>query len=138
MARGISLHLGLNAVDPAHYDGWDGTLGACEFDADAMESIAKSRGFETTKLLTRQVTAESVKAAIESAAERARSGRLLLRHVLRVTEVRSRTRTPTRRIDKTDETWVLYDRQLVDDELYALVGEVQAGSADLPGLRQLP
>jgi hypothetical protein len=39
MARGVSLHIGLNRVDPAHYDGWDGTLNACEFDANAMRAI---------------------------------------------------------------------------------------------------
>ena len=33
-ARGISLHIGLNAVDPAQYEGWDGALTACEFDAE--------------------------------------------------------------------------------------------------------
>jgi hypothetical protein len=37
MARGISLHIGLNRVDPDHYDGWDGALTACEFDAEDME-----------------------------------------------------------------------------------------------------
>lgn len=29
--KGLSLHLGLNRVDPAHYGGWDGALTACEF-----------------------------------------------------------------------------------------------------------
>ena len=28
-----SLHIGLNAVNPAHYAGWSGPLKACEFDA---------------------------------------------------------------------------------------------------------
>lgn len=31
--KAISLHLGLNLVDPAHYEGWDGPLSACELDA---------------------------------------------------------------------------------------------------------
>ncbi len=39
--RGMSLHIGLNAVDPAHYNGWEGHLNACEYDADDMEGIAK-------------------------------------------------------------------------------------------------
>ena len=34
-ATGLSLHVGLNAVDPAHYAGWSGPLNACEADATA-------------------------------------------------------------------------------------------------------
>ena len=60
MARGMSLHIGLNAVDPAHYNGWDGALTACEFDANDMESLAQSRGFETTKLLTGEAMADAI------------------------------------------------------------------------------
>lgn len=41
MAQGISLHTGLNVVDPAHYDGWSGPLNACEADAYAMETICR-------------------------------------------------------------------------------------------------
>src|SRR5215207_4739319 len=74
MARGISLHIGLNSVDPSHYGGWDGTLGACEFDATDMQSIANSRGFEPTILLTKSATAAAVKGAIERAANELESG----------------------------------------------------------------
>ncbi len=42
-ARGVSLHVGLNAVSAAAYGGWDGPLAACEFDANDMAAIAKSR-----------------------------------------------------------------------------------------------
>ena len=42
-AKALSLHLGLNAVDPAHYEGWDGKLSACEFDARDMAELARSR-----------------------------------------------------------------------------------------------
>ncbi len=38
MSKGISLHLGMNAVDPAHYGGWSGELLACEADANDMAS----------------------------------------------------------------------------------------------------
>ena len=67
---GLSLHIGLNRVDPAHYDGWDGALNACEFDANDMETLAKSRGFEVSKLLSDEATADAIKAVIEDAASR--------------------------------------------------------------------
>jgi hypothetical protein len=58
MAKGYSLHLGLNFVDPKHYGGWDGELAACEFDANDMAAIAKAVGYaETTVLLTKEATA---------------------------------------------------------------------------------
>ena len=36
MAKGMSLSIGLNAVDPKHYGGWAGELNACEADAAEM------------------------------------------------------------------------------------------------------
>jgi hypothetical protein len=41
MAKGLSLHIGLNRIDPNHYAGWSGTLNACENDARAMQDIAR-------------------------------------------------------------------------------------------------
>jgi metacaspase-1 len=126
MARGISVHVGLNAVDRNHYDGWDGALTACEFDANAMEEIAQSRGFETTKLLTNDATAEAVTGAIESAANELEPGDFFFQtysgHGGQVPD-----RNDEGEEDRSDETWVLYDRQLVDDELYALWAKFKPG-----------
>lgn len=40
MPQGISVCIGLNSVDPNHYQGWRGSLVACEADADDMAAIA--------------------------------------------------------------------------------------------------
>ncbi len=125
MARGMSLHVGLNAVDPAHYDGWDGALAACEFDANDMESLAQSRGFETTKLLTGDATADAIMNAIESAASELESGDIFF-----VTYSGHGGQVPDgddEEADSSDETWVAYDRQIVDDELYELWGKFKPG-----------
>ena len=45
MAKGLALTIGLNAVDPKHYQGWSGKLNACEADARDMAEIARSRKF---------------------------------------------------------------------------------------------
>jgi hypothetical protein len=47
-ARGLSLHLGLNAVDPRHYAGWSGDLLACEFDARDMAALATAQKLKPT------------------------------------------------------------------------------------------
>ena len=61
MPIGASLHIGLNAVDPKEYSGWDGQLTACEFDANDMQALAKAQGFtKVTKRLTKRATRNRV------------------------------------------------------------------------------
>jgi len=122
---GRSLHIGLNRVDPAHYNGWNGALNACEFDANDMETLAKSRGFETSKLLTQEATAGAIIAAIEDAVSGLGPGDIFLcsysGHGSQVAD------TNDDEPDRSDETWVAFDRQIVDDELYALWGRFRPG-----------
>ena len=125
MAKGISVHVGLNHVDPAHYNGWDGTLNACEADARDMERVAKSRSLHTKSFLTRAATASAVTAAIRDAASHAEAGDLFF-----LTYSGHGGQVPDKNgdePDQKDETWVLYDRQLVDDELYALWARFKPG-----------
>src|SRR5215203_2095949 len=76
MARSMSLHVGLNSVDPAHYDGWDGQLTACEFDANDMRAIAEALGYdESTTLLTADGTAVRFKIATTRARPTGRTRR---------------------------------------------------------------
>ncbi len=42
-ARAMSLHIGLNRVDPKHYGGWSGPLAACECYANDMAAIVAQR-----------------------------------------------------------------------------------------------
>lgn len=125
MARGMSLHIGLNRVDPAHYDGWDGALIACEFDARDMRAIAEGRGFETKTLMTAEASADAVLAAIHEAADELTSGDIFFcsysGHGGQVPDGNNEED------DRSDETWVAFDRQIVDDELYALWGKFAPG-----------
>lgn len=130
MAKGISINVGLNSVDPSHYNGWDGRLKACEYDARDMEAIAREKGFETRLILTPDATADAVTAAVRDAAGELAEGDLMFLtysgHGGQVPD--SNSDEPTDEPDgPKDETWVLYDRQLVDDELYALWGELDQG-----------
>jgi hypothetical protein len=125
MAKGISIHIGLNSVDPDPYEGWDGALVACEKDARDMEAIARAKGYTTTMLLTPQATSKNVKAAIESAASKLAKGDILfLTYSGHGGQMRD---TNGDEKDKKDETWVLYDRQLIDDELFGLWSKFAAG-----------
>jgi hypothetical protein len=126
MPQGISIHVGLNEVDPSHYQGWNGKLVACEFDADDMEQLAAANGFQTHKLLTKDATAEAVLSAVKDAGGQLQAGDILLLtysgHGGQVPDANGDED------DRMDETWVLYDRQIVDDELYALWASFAPGA----------
>ena len=126
MPRGISVHVGLNRVDRTHYDGWDGALNACEFDANDMKAIADRRRFESTLLLTEEATADAITSAIERAAQELESGDLFfLTYSGHGGQVPDRNEEGER--DRSDETWLAYDREIVDDELYTLWGKFRPG-----------
>jgi metacaspase-1 len=131
MKKGISLHLGLNYVDPIHYDGWDGELFACEADAQDMKTLAKSQGFKPQVLLRKQVTAKAVKTAILKAAKTLKRGDIFFLsysgHGGQVDDVNGDEGRFGDTRDGKDETWCLYDRELVDDELAALYAQFKAG-----------
>ena len=124
-AKAMSLHIGLNAVSAKDYAGWSGELTACEFDAKDMTAIAKSQGMKPTMLLTKKGTRANALAAIRSAAKQLASGDLFFLtysgHGGQVDDVTGEED------DKKDETWCLYDGQLIDDELYFELSRFAAG-----------
>ena len=128
MPKGISIHIGLNHVDPKHYQGWDGELNACVADAKDMRALAKKRGFSgNILLLDGQATAGTVMAAIHDAGRKLRKGDILfLTYSGHGGQVRD-TNSDEKDNDRMDETWVLFDRQLVDDELYNIWSKFRAG-----------
>ena len=54
MAKGISIHIGVTAVDESKF-GELGTLDGCDNDAKAMANIAKDQGFQGLDPVTRQM-----------------------------------------------------------------------------------
>ena len=123
--RALSLHLGLNAVSPSAYSGWSGDLAACEFDANDMEAIAKSMGMKPTVLLTKQATRSKTLSAMRAAAKALQSGDFFfLSYSGHGGQVRDVSGDEP---DKQDETWCLFDGQLIDDELYFELSRFKAG-----------
>ena len=123
---GRSLHIGLNAVGAAHYGGWRGELTACEFDAGDMAALARTRGMRASVLLTREATRAAVLRRLHAAARALRAGDLFFLsfsgHGGQLPDVSGEEQD-----DKLDETWCLYDAQLIDDELYAALTRFVAG-----------
>jgi hypothetical protein len=117
-SKGLSLHIGLNEVDPGHYGGWSGELVACEADARDMGDIAKSKGFAGRTLLTKDATRANVRGGIEAAAKQLAAGDIFLLsysgHGGQVPDA------DAEEDDGKDETWCLFDGELIDDELFEL------------------
>ena len=125
MPKGLALTIGINAVDPGHYGGWSGPLNACEADAEDMASIAKSRRFGVTTLLTKNATRAQVIDQILTASQQLKTGDIFM-----LSYSGHGGHLPDRNADEEDqedETWCLYDGELLDDELHGLFGRFQPG-----------
>ncbi len=124
-ARAISLHIGINRVDPAAYGGWDGTLSGCERDAETMAAIAGTEGFSVRRLVAPQADSKTILAEIRRAAQAVTAGgTFLLTYAGHGGQVPD---TSGEEQDKLDETWVAFDRQILDDELMQAYAEFDAG-----------
>ena len=126
MTNAISINIGLNNVDPNAYNGWDGQLSGCVSDAQAMQSIADSLGYLSILILNEEATADRIISEIGQAA-----GNLDTNGILLLTYSGHGGQMPDANEDEDDgkdETWVLYDRQLIDDELYNLWNQFSAGA----------
>ena len=125
MAKGLALTIGLNSVDPKHYGGWSGDLNACEADSLDMEDIGKSRKFTTKNLLTKAATRAKVRTEIIKASKSLKKGDIFMLaysgHGGQVPDLNNDEN------DFQDETWCLYDGELIDDELYNLLGKFANG-----------
>ena len=115
MPQGYAITIGLNSVDSAHYDGWDGKLNAAEKDATDIQTLAKSVGFTTEIIKGNNATRESVAAAINNAAANLSTGDIFLLyysgHGGQLPDLDGDED------DSLDETWCLFNGQLMDDDI---------------------
>lgn len=122
---GYALAIGLNELNPTHYGGWRGELSGCEPDAMDMKQIADSQGLKTDMLLTKDATRAAVLSRLDALAEKLEPGDLLI-----VSYSGHGGQIPDQNGDETDgldETWCLYDGQLLDDELHGSWMKFKAG-----------
>ena len=127
MSKGLALTIGLNSVNPLKYLYVDlKDLDACEADAKDMAALASSQGFEVTTLLTSQATLAKVTNEIRKAASSLTAVDIFLLtfsgHGEQINDTNS-----DELYDHKDETWCLYDGQLVDDEINKLFAEFPQG-----------
>jgi hypothetical protein len=116
MTKGFSLHIGINNINPNHYAGSAGRLKGSENDALEMQSIAKSNGFEDKVLLTKDAIKENIKFFTTDASKKLDAGDFYF-----ISYSGHGGLLPNLNDDPEpsgyDQTWCLYDAQIVDDEL---------------------
>jgi metacaspase-1 len=125
MGKRKSLHIGLNYVDPDQYGGWDGELAGCINDANDMKRVAESRGFTPETLIDGEATIGAVRAKLDEAAAELDDGDFYF-----LTYSGHGGQVPDQSGDEPDgydETWCLYDTELVDDSLYGALCTFKKG-----------
>jgi hypothetical protein len=112
-------------VNPSDYSGWSGPLAACEFDAHDMAALATAQKITPTVLITKEATRARTLDGIRKAARDLNAGDLFFLsysgHGGQVDDVSGEED------DKLDETWCLFDGQLIDDELYLELSKFRKG-----------
>lgn len=125
MAKGYSLIIGLNEVDPKHYAGWEGKLDQPENDATAICKLAETAGFKTKCFLTVQATRERINQEMQAAADQLQPNDIFFiyysGHGGQVPDLDGDEE------DGMDETWCLYNGQLIDDEIHYLLTTFKPG-----------
>lgn len=127
MSKGLALLVGLKSVDPNAHDGWDGRRGCwgCELDVDNIEQILKPMGYWISALKTAEATSIKVLNGLRSAADNLQSGDIFVFYYSG--HGGQQPDIDNDEFDGKDETLVLYDRQILDDELSNVWSRFQDG-----------
>ncbi|MBP6624632.1 MAG: caspase family protein [Chitinophagaceae bacterium] len=125
MSYGISVHVALNKIDPAYY-GNDGALAGCINDLKAMKKISVKYAYdEIFTFIDEESTHQHLVATLKYAAKKLKAkDTLFITYSGHGGSVRDNNKDES---DGLDETWCLYDRMILDDELGYLWSKFKKG-----------
>jgi len=121
----VAVCVGLTAVDPAKYDGWNGICPGCDVDANGLFGFCVSNGISARLILNSSATWKVVRSAITNAASGLKSGDLII-----VTISGHGGQLPDDNGDEEDgldETICLWDGQVRDDEVLKMINSLPHG-----------
>ncbi|MBK8255591.1 MAG: caspase family protein, partial [Polyangiaceae bacterium] len=119
----LGLHIGLNSVQPAAYNGWDGELYAAVADARAHAGLFAQHGYATRALLNEDATLRKVRAELSGLASALKADDTLI-----ISFSGHGSRAPGWIFASYREALCLYDGQFSDQELRAALTAFAPGS----------
>ncbi len=125
--KGYSLHIGINVVDNNVYEGLQ-QLNAAVNDADWWEKYAKGQGYNTQKLTDADACSQNVLAQLQEYSQNLQPGDILLLTYSGHGGIVPNEKPSTVDNEPEDQTWCLYDRQMLDDELYDKFKDFKKGT----------
>lgn len=114
---GVSLHFATNRVDPNSYGGWSAQLKGAVHDANAMQQLAARLGYRTNIFIDAMARSDCLAFALSAMSAQLKSGDSLL-----LTMAGNGAQSPfvsENEPDKALEAWMLYDKRVDSNELYA-------------------
>jgi subtilisin family serine protease len=121
----LSLHIGINFVDPTYYLGFVPPLSGCLNDMANMRKLAQQLGYNPVSLENAQATRSAILQHIESLGRVLEpGGTLLITYAGHGAPIPD---TDNDEDDKKDESWVTYDGFLLDDEINNCLASIPAG-----------
>lgn len=129
MARGLSLHIGVNETDFAHYGNALDHLVACAADASEMATLADHKGFEEVRLLIdHDARLDHILVELDRLAATAKNGDLVfITFSGHGSQIPILPGSETDEGDLFDETWCVFDNQLIDTEIFQKLALFEKG-----------
>lgn len=119
-----SLHIGVNFVKP-EYHTYISPLKGCVNDMLAMQTFAKNLGYQTKCLKNEEATAQAIVSNIlDLGNSLSDGGILMISFAGHGAPVKDRLRKDEK--DGFDESWVCYDRFLLDDEINNALAQISS------------
>jgi len=120
-----AVTIGANRVDPSAYDGWEGKLPDCEYDATKAADLWKSYGIPTITLLTENATRNKCYEALKKSISELQTGDLLIVWISgHGGQMPDYSGDET---DQLDEYVCAYDGAVTDDTINEWLSEVPKG-----------
>jgi subtilisin family serine protease len=122
--KGFALHIGIDRVSKQHYGDLP-ELNCCERDARGFLGVSEQLGFAAFLLHNNNGTSANVLAKLDEYSSTLSAGDLLW-----ITYSGHGGQKPDLNKDEEDswdETWCLYDRELIDDELFSAFSKFKKG-----------
>lgn len=118
----LSLHCGLDRVNPSAYGGWNGKLEKCRRDATDLAALFARAGYTSRVLVDDACTRDAFCHAIRQLAAEAKPG-----HSIVLSYSGHGGQHDSWVQDQIVETFCLYDGELMDYEFRGLLAEFPAG-----------